>query len=105
MLQKFQKEYKKGFSKPLVLFTLAEIGQSYPYLLTKAGSVFVLHVAEKEKAELLLTNWLANGLHLPEWVKAKYKNDKPLWDVFPFVRENGFGEINVNLKWHWDNRL
>ena len=35
LLQKWQTEYKKGFSKPLILFTLAEIGRSYAYLLTK----------------------------------------------------------------------
>ena len=35
LLQKWQTEYKKGFSKPLILFTLAKIGRSYAYLLTK----------------------------------------------------------------------
>ena len=35
LLQKWETEYKKGFSKPLILYALAEIGQSYPYLLTK----------------------------------------------------------------------
>lgn len=35
LLQKWQTEYKKGFSKPLILFTLAEVGRSYAYLLTK----------------------------------------------------------------------
>ncbi len=35
LLQKWETEYKKGFSKPLILFTLAEVGRSYPYLLTK----------------------------------------------------------------------
>jgi len=35
LLHKWVTEYKKGFSKPLILFTLAEIGRSYAYLLTK----------------------------------------------------------------------
>jgi DNA-binding PadR family transcriptional regulator len=35
LLQKWQTEFKKGFSKPLILFTLAEVGRSYAYLLTK----------------------------------------------------------------------
>ncbi|MFX0085639.1 MAG: PadR family transcriptional regulator [Candidatus Hodarchaeota archaeon] len=35
LLQRWQTEYKKGFSKPLILFTLAEVGRSYAYLLTK----------------------------------------------------------------------
>ncbi len=28
-------EYKKGFSKPLILFALSEVGRSYAFLLTK----------------------------------------------------------------------
>lgn len=35
LLQKWATEYKKGFSKPLILFTLAEVEKSYPYRLTK----------------------------------------------------------------------
>jgi PadR family transcriptional regulator PadR len=35
LLQKWETEYKKGFSKPLILFTLAEIEKSYAFLLTK----------------------------------------------------------------------
>ena len=35
LLQKWQTEYKKGFSKPLILLALAEVGRSYAYLLTK----------------------------------------------------------------------
>ncbi|MFX1514866.1 MAG: PadR family transcriptional regulator [Promethearchaeota archaeon] len=35
LLAKWQTEFKKGFSKPLILFTLAEIGRSYPFILTK----------------------------------------------------------------------
>jgi DNA-binding PadR family transcriptional regulator len=35
LLQKWQTEYKKGFSKPLILYTLGKVQKSYPYLLTK----------------------------------------------------------------------
>ena len=35
LLQKWAIEYKKGFSKPLILFTLAQVEKSYPYRLTK----------------------------------------------------------------------
>lgn len=35
LLQKWQREYKKGYSKPLILFTLAEVKKSYPFPLTK----------------------------------------------------------------------
>ncbi len=35
LLQKWQREYKKGYSKPLILFALAEVEMSYPFPLTK----------------------------------------------------------------------
>jgi DNA-binding PadR family transcriptional regulator len=35
LLQKWQREYKKGYSKPLILFTLAEVEKSYPFPLTE----------------------------------------------------------------------
>lgn len=34
-LQKWISEYKKGFSKPLILFTLSKLDKSYPFPLTK----------------------------------------------------------------------
>ncbi len=34
-LQDWQREYKKGYSKPFALFALAEVKRSYAYLLTK----------------------------------------------------------------------
>lgn len=65
--QKWQTEYKKGFSKPLILFTLAEVGRSYAYLLTKkileltdgeisiAGSNIYPILTQLEKDELLVS--------------------------------------------------
>jgi len=35
LLQKWQREFKKGYSKPLILFALAEVEKSYPFPLTK----------------------------------------------------------------------
>ena len=35
LLQKWQREYKKGYSKPLILFTLAKVEKSYPFPLTE----------------------------------------------------------------------
>lgn len=35
LLAKWQTEYKKGFSKPLILLALSEVKRSYAYLLTK----------------------------------------------------------------------
>ena len=35
LLQKWQREYKKGYSKPLILLTLAKVEKSYPFPLTE----------------------------------------------------------------------
>ena len=35
LLQKWQREYKKGYSKPLILFTLADVEKSYPFGITE----------------------------------------------------------------------
>ena len=45
-LQKWQTEFKKGFSKPLILLTLAE-EQSYPYRLTRK-------ISEKTKGQIII---------------------------------------------------
>ena len=42
-LQKWETEYKKGFSKPLVLFALAE-KPTYPYQVTKTISAKTQHM-------------------------------------------------------------
>ncbi|MFX1253314.1 MAG: PadR family transcriptional regulator [Promethearchaeota archaeon] len=68
ILQKWQTEYKKGFSKPLVLFALAETQKTYPYLLTKkifeltqgeisiAGSNIYPMLARLEKDDLIVSH-------------------------------------------------
>lgn len=83
----------------------------FPYLLTAAGSVFVLEpVKGKEgQARTALEKLRDRGLPLPKSIITKM-NDKNIftetaWSVCPFVPENGFGEIFINLKWHWENRL
>jgi len=67
-----------------------------PFLLTEAGSVFVLEAqAGKEKvASDLLTDWMRHGLPLPEKVKQSYGEE---WARNPYLCENGYGEIAVNL--------
>jgi hypothetical protein len=78
----------------------------YPYFLTKAGSVFVFHSREDKATEQLLQAWDLNGLPVPEWVVKKFKRkEDQLWQVFPFVPTNGYGEIVVNLDWHWQRLL
>jgi hypothetical protein len=72
-----------------------------PFFLTSAGSVFVLKPAgEMEtQASELVTKWRDHGLPLPGWVENSYGNT---WDTNPFLPENGYGEIAVNLNCHWD---
>ncbi len=77
----------------------------YPYYLTGAGSVFILRVANLDDAKACLTRWLERGLDLPAWAQEKYgRNGRALWQNCPFVPENGYGEIVVNLKWHWEKQ-
>ena len=71
-----------------------------PWLLTEAGSVFVLKpVAGKEEAA---RQWLANrlplGLPIPEWAIHLGDVGRPeaFWRRCPFVPENGWGEFLVN---------
>jgi hypothetical protein len=80
-------------------------GQYYPYYLTGAGSVFILHAVDPARARELLNRWLHGGLDLPAWAVDLYTQDnRALWQTCPFVPENGYGEIAVNLKWHWEKR-
>jgi hypothetical protein len=76
----------------------------YPYYLTCAGSVFKLKPRDEAKARACLEKWLHSGLDLPEWAKDKYARTDT-WKSCPFVSQNGFGEIVVNLNWHWDHRI
>jgi hypothetical protein len=95
-----------------------QAGKPYnPFLLTDAGSVFVLRAkrdeAGAENAELkgkaagLIEAWLAHGLPVPDWAGELYARgdyDGAHWSNNPFVPENGYGEINVNLPVHWDRK-
>lgn len=76
----------------------------YPFVLTSAGSVFVLQPAadvQEKHAEEKVRSWLTQGLPLPDWVEKKYGDGKsPLWQRCPFLPEHGFGEIAVNLSCH-----
>lgn len=79
-----------------------------PWLLTKAGSVFVFEVeAEKEKEVLkLLQCWQSRGLGLGKKVVDAYdlpKEEFERWKRCPYVPENGFGEIAVNEHRAWEN--
>lgn len=74
-----------------------------PYYLTLAGSLFKLKVVNEVNATNLLTRWKALGLPLPMWALAEYgQYNRELWENCPFIPENGYGEIAVNLTWHWE---
>jgi len=75
-----------------------------PYLLTEAGSVFVFNITDKDKAQEKIRDWHAHGLPLPEWRKKYTRNNKAgdHWSNCPYIRENGYGEIAVNLDIHKD---
>ena len=77
-----------------------------PFLLTDRGSVFVLHVKDSAKAMELVQDWLTKGLPEPKWVEPRYgQQGEPLWQRCPYIRENGYGEICVNLPCHTENRF
>jgi CRISPR/Cas system CSM-associated protein Csm3 (group 7 of RAMP superfamily) len=83
-------------------------GKPYnPYLLTDAGSVFVLRAVAGKEAEAasFITASLRNGLPLPLWAKVRYARDSNSrdgdnWANCPYIPQNGYGEIAVNLKTH-----
>lgn len=78
----------------------------HPYYLTCAGSVFIFRVINEQEARRYLKKWLSSGLDLPAWAVKEYSQyQKPLWQNCPFVPQNGYGEITVNLKWHWDHSI
>lgn len=67
----------------------------YPYYLTEAGSVFVLKIKDNAKTKELFDLWDKKGITLPKWTKVAYGDD--VWKRCPFVPENGFGEVTINL--------
>jgi len=60
-------------------------GRYHPWMLTDAGSVFVLQATTQQAAEAL-SECLRLGL--PALDRAQ-----PTWDLCPYIRENGYGEI------------
>lgn len=77
-----------------------------PYLLTDPGSVFVFR-SDGASAGLagLFADWVRDGLPLPSWAVKRFTRhgvSGDRWDNCPFIRENGYGEIVVNLPVHTD---
>ncbi len=81
-----------------------------PYLLTQAGSVFVLTVeSEKEAAAREIVNhWCSFGLDTPKWARERFARagqDGAHWSNNPYIRQNGCGEIAVNLEFHFSREV
>lgn len=80
-----------------------------PYFLTEGGSVFVLRCAKgsESQASEKIHEWNRSGLPLPAWARSRYSRNGHSgdhWSNCPFIRENGYGEIAVNLSVHSDPR-
>jgi len=76
-----------------------------PYILTKAGSVFILSTKNEGRYIKRIGEKLAklqqNNLPLPNWTEELYGNDSPVtWQNCPWLPEHGYGEIKVNLPFH-----
>jgi hypothetical protein len=75
-----------------------------PWLLTEAGSIFVLQAtdtADVEDIKTMLKLWQSQGLPLSlstiEWYGLGGDKQQH-WQYTPFVPENGYGEIAINLQ-------
>lgn len=62
-----------------------------PQILTKAGSVFRFIVTDANRAQEALTDWQIYGI----------PSDDENWQSNPYNRNNGYGEIAINLPIHW----
>lgn len=77
----------------------------YPYILTEAGSVFVLEALNEGSAVDVLKKMQTSGLPLPEEIASTFTKQAEGWRQCPFVPENGYGEITINLNWHWEKQF
>jgi hypothetical protein len=80
-----------------------------PYLLTNAGSVFVLKpVANREQtAQEHIKQWFNTGLPIADNLLERYALSAEVqnqWQQCPYISQNGYGEVAVNLPIHWELR-
>ena len=74
-------------------------GQYYPFVLTDAGSTFVLKaVADTTAAQAKIEEWLAMGVPVREELLSGTAT-APDWQRCPYLNRHGYGEISVNLPW------
>jgi len=77
-----------------------------PYVLTNAGAVFVLRATKGiDIADAIknIDHWECSGLPVAETVRSRLGlvGNAGDWEKCPYVPENGYGEIAVDLEWHW----
>ncbi len=73
--------------------------QYYPFVLTDAGSTFVLEAtADKALAQAKIEEWLARGIPVREKLLSGTATD-PDWQRCPYLNRHGYGEITVNPPW------
>lgn len=83
-----------------------QAGKGYaPYLLTEPGSVLVMtHVTGQEgAAQECIETWRTSGIPLPPWAVERYESNGVAgnhWTRCPYIPQNGFGEIRVNMDMH-----
>lgn len=80
-------------------------GAYEPWLLTEAGSVFVL--AKTGDATPCVNEWRRRGLPLPGWAVEAFAGDGLRgddWRRCPYQRENGYGSVAIDLAVHRDLR-
>jgi hypothetical protein len=79
-------------------------GSYEPFLLTEAGSTFVLQASDPQKvadAQKKIDGWRTGGLTLPQWAEDRYGVS---WQTNPFLPMDGFGEVTVNLPPHVEKK-
>jgi len=84
--------------------TARDLKQPYnPLFVTEPGSVFVLEASgDPSSAAGQIEAWFTSGLPLPVWAKTLYGET---YRTNPFLPEDGFGEIAVNLSLHETLRI
>ncbi|ESQ08045.1 MAG: hypothetical protein N838_14930 [Thiohalocapsa sp. PB-PSB1] len=86
------------------------LGRPYnPWLITLAGSVFVLKPTQNDPqgenlAENVLQSWRQTGLAqvYADSEDAATRRTREHWKHNPYLRQNGYGAVAVNLALHWN---
>ena len=105
--EKYEKFWKKLLGEEVILkrfFASQELQGGYlgmrygkagynPFYLTSKGSTFVF--SKNSMAFQKASKLVETGLPLPEWTEEKYGRT---WQTCPFVPENGYGEVKINIK-------